>query len=159
MKRLDLFSPGTEFFTSNDRVDEFAKRVVLFSGFGDDVLDEFLVAKPYLPAECVFDQALCHSGSEVILPGYEDIAQLEIVAEFGTVVKLAGRIDRPGLFLPRHGFAIVVGHDVGVFGSPGPDCIEVFQAHADGVDAAVAARALRFLLMSDEPFAGSQNFS
>ena len=89
----------------------------------------------------------------------DDVAQAEVVLKRGTVVERGGGIDGPGLLGLRIGFPAGIGRHVAVLRPPLADGVEILQAEADGVDLAMAARALRILLMRLHPLAGGEHLA
>ena len=74
-------------------------------------------------------------------------------------MKLRRRVDRPGLLRVGHGFAGLIHDLVAVLGAPLADGVEVLQSEADRIDLAVAARALRLLLVGEKALARREDLA
>src|SRR4051812_14569184 len=92
----------------------------------DDACREVLIGEPKRSAERVLDEGFRESTHKAIRLRRDDVAQLEVVFERGTIVEGGGGIDGPGLL--RSAFELIR-----VLGAPFAGSVEVLQAEADGI--------------------------
>jgi hypothetical protein len=119
--------------TRNQFLNELADTVVLLLRGGDDLVSQIFIGEPEGAAEAIANQVLGEAAGEVGFAVGDDVPQLEVVVELGTVVELVGRIDWEDIFA------------VPFFGAPLAGGVEVLQSEADRIDLAVAAGALGLL--------------
>ena len=120
-------------------MNELSQREIFASRLLHHRRGEVFVRETEGASEGVFDEGFGEAAGEGVGLCGDEVAQLEVVFEGGAVVEGGGARSGPSFFDSAL-FKVVLG-------APFAGGVEVFEAEADGVDLAVAARALSCLCL------------